>query len=113
MDDNGNIKIKFDDDKRRLQSEFEFEVLSVQVHPGEDSLPENLNFNWKPIQINEDGIEIQLNFDSPLSVSTSGDKDEVEVKFLKNSFFTDKYGQPLQGEFTLKKNLPNQYPDAD
>ena len=114
MDDNGRIKIKFDqEDKRRLQTEIEFEVLSVQVHPGEDSLPENLKFNWKPIQINEDGIEIQLNFDSPLRVSTSGDKDEVEVKILKHNFFIDKYGQTLQEDITLKKNLPNQFPDAD
>lgn len=92
MDNNGRIKIKFDEGKRRLQSEVEFDVLSVQVHPGEDSQPKDLNFNWKLKKINELGIEIQLNFESPLRVSTSGEKDAVEVKFLKHSFFMDKYG---------------------
>ena len=92
IDDNGRIKVKFDDGKRRLQSEVEFEVLSVRLHPGVDSKPDDLKFKWKLKTLNEDGIEIQLIFDSPLRVSTSGEKDSVEVKFIKHSFFIDKYG---------------------
>ena len=75
MDGNGQVKVKFDlNEKKRMLKDIEitFDVMSVRVIPGEDSQPENLKFSWKPTEINEDSIHIQLSFEKPLFVSSSG-----------------------------------------
>ena len=57
MDSNGKVTVNFED-RRDLQIEASFDVLSVKVIPGEESQPENLDFSWKLDYINENGMVV-------------------------------------------------------
>ena len=57
-------------------------------------------------------MKIQLLFDKPKSISSSPEKEEIEIYFKSEDAFFDQYGQVLSAETKLTKNLPAQVGDA-
>lgn len=57
MDQNGRVKVNFDS-QRNLQTEATFDVLSVKVIAGEETLSDNLDFSWYLDYINESGMAV-------------------------------------------------------
>lgn len=76
--------------------------LSVEYVPGSDYKAEEMSFKWSLVKFDSTGIEIDIVFDNPDSVSSYA-QDKIKIVFENNSFFI----QPSSDD---KKALPNGYP---
>ena len=64
---------------------------------------DDLKFSWELTEITRENLSLQIDFEQPLKVSSSGqDADQVMIKFLANELFMDEENETkLEANQTL------------
>ena len=80
--------------------------MHVDVIPGYFSSDEELGFTWHVDQYDSQQLSIKLSFQNPEYVSTNGNSDQLEVKFMSGDYFYDIDDLPLANNTVIRKDLP-------
>jgi len=64
--------------------------LKLEALPSQTNRIENLNFTWNVTDFTKDDMTIQMYWEKPEFVSTSGLEDRIKMTFLETSFFKSK-----------------------
>ena len=86
--------------------------------PGDSQDVSMINFTWKVTSLENDIMEIKLDFENPLYISsgyvnktfyTLQSQDRLYIEFVENIFFQDKNTKSLiQKGYTISKFIPKQ-----
>ena len=86
-------------------------IISIDMIAGTDSELENLGFTWKVSRFTQKSMDVSLDFEYPLFVSSQGDRDQLNVTFKSSDLFIDEDYMRLEEDITLIKIVPKQYAD--
>ena len=99
------------------------EIIEANVLIGVDSEPQNINLTWQVVSMKSRSLEIQLNFEKPLYISSQSEPEVLEVKIKDSLQFFSTEGLPLKkinedddddAPVFLRKKIPKQFPsEAD
>ena len=99
------------------------DILDTKVVVSDDSDPKNLKFTWDVVAMYKRKLELQLNFEKPLYVSTAEEPEYLEVRLLDTYMFISEEGLPLvptdeddeddDRELLLRKKIPKQLPSGE
>jgi len=68
---------------------FDDEVLLISIKPGFESKNENLGFTWELVSYTEEGLDVQINFEKAVYVSSNADKDILNAMLMDPNWFVD------------------------
>ena len=57
-------------------------IMAAKVIIGEESDPNNLNYSWDIVSMDKRKLELQIDFESPLYISTEDEPEYLEVQML-------------------------------
>ena len=87
-------------------------MISVELFKSDEGeLFASEDFSWNLIDYKETKMSIQLTFDEPLTISNKY-LDEIRVTFKDTNLMYDEFGQELEAESFLQKEIPPQYANA-
>lgn len=91
------------------------DIIQVDVLPGEASLidPDDLKFEWQVLNYSSNRFDLSLEFQKPLYVSSSSDKEILQVKFKSEEWFSDENGQSLASGTSIEAKIPMQASSKD
>ena len=81
-------------------------ALEVIIIPGYYSDPKMLKFNYTITNYDPTQLNIQLNFENPLYVSSLDDPDMLQINFNAFFFFFTEFGKTVATGTTLQRRLP-------
>ena len=70
-------------------------IIEANILIGSESDPSNIGVAWQVVAMNSRSLELQLNFEKPLYISTEREPEILEVKFLDRQLFLSTDGLPL------------------
>ena len=71
-------------------------IFSVKVIRGEYSLPDKMEYSWKVVKMAERYLELQIDFKSPLYISTEEEPEMLEIIISDGSMFLSTDWLPLE-----------------
>ena len=105
IDDTGLVKIFFTKDMAEIAdlkvvtetlSVDKTPIFSVKVIRGEYSLPDKMEYSWKVVKMAERYLELQIDFTSPLYISTEEEPEMLEIIISDGSMFLSTDWLPLE-----------------
>ena len=98
-------------------------ILDTKVVTGDYSDPNNIKFSWDVVAMEKRKLELQLNFEKPLYVSTEEEPEYLEVQLMDVNMFISEEFLPLatatnedgedDGELLLRRKIPKQLPSSE
>ena len=94
--------------------------MDAKVIIGEESDPNNIKYSWDVVSMEKRKLELQLNFEDPLYISTEEEPEYLEVKMLNTNQFISEEGLPLKtandndddDQLLLRMKIPKQLPPS-
>ena len=106
----------------RLMADDIGKIIDTKVIVGDESDPNNIKYSWDVVSMDKRKLELQLNFESPLYISTEDEPEYLEVQMLNVNTFISEEGLPLEtatdeddddDKLFLKMKIPKQLPPSD
>ena len=122
-DAENNLENDVEERRRRLQK-LEvmqridlFTIIDIEIVRGSDdtSCPQSdLGFEAELVSFSDDGLDIKIRFDNPLSLSIGEHLDILKVTFIEHELFTSKEsGKTIKPMTIIEKKIPRQFPDSE
>ena len=94
-----------------------FEIINIEIIRGSDdtSAPQSeLGFEAELVSFNDNGLDIKIRFENPLSLSIGEKLDILKVTFIEHELFTSKEsGKTIKPMTIIEKKIPRQFPDQE
>jgi len=97
----------------RAGTDYDGEVMSVQVECGLGQEVKNVQFDWNATNATNFTIELQLHFNQSFSISSVDGYDSLIVKFKNDTYFKDLFGDVLERFLEDRESIPPQIPEDD